>query len=152
MSRIRSVVLLGATVLGAGAIALVGASTAAADGLNLGPNNHGLLNGGTGNSGIANNLLGPGTGNNGIANGLLGGSFNQGVANLGNNNNGLLNIGGGLLPFPLGGNTGVANIGTNQLGAANIGSNQVGLVQIGNGNLGAVNVGNGRVGILRLLG
>ncbi|WP_243753441.1 hypothetical protein [Mycolicibacterium sp. CBMA 213] len=93
MSIIRSAILLGASALGAGVIALIGATAASADtGINITPGNNGLLNGGGGNTGIANNLLGPGFLNSGVANGLLGGSLNHGLANLGNCNTGVLGL------------------------------------------------------------
>ena len=79
MSFVRSSLLYGASVIGAGAIALVGAAAASADtGINFSPGNNGLLNSGTGNTGILNS----GVGNTGIANNLLGpGGLNSGIAN-----------------------------------------------------------------------
>jgi hypothetical protein len=108
MSMIRSTVLLGAAVVGAGAIALLGAGAASADsGINLGPgSNDGVLNGGAGNTGVLNF----GYGNKGILNLGNGGT---GVANIGNGSTGILNIGNG--------SGGVVTVGDGRNGLLNIG-------------------------------
>ena len=137
MPLIRSTVLLGASLVGAGAIVLIGAGSASADcGLLNAPGNCGVLNGGVANNGVGNNLLSPGGANNGILNG---GVFNNGVGNNllspGGFNNGILNqgAGNGLLP-----GLNVLNLGTLNNGIANIGT----------GNTGIANIGTGHAGIL----
>jgi hypothetical protein len=141
MSSIRSGLVFGATLLGAGAIALVGAGGASADSCGLLnrpslPPNCGVLNNGYGNNGIANNLLSPGGLNNGLANG--------GVRNIGIGNN---------LLSPGGYNNGILNQGTGNgfaggLNVLNLGVANNGILNIGTGNTGIANIGTGHSGIL----
>jgi hypothetical protein len=140
MPSIRSGLVLGATLLGAGAIALVGAGTASADcGLLNSPafqQNCGVLNGGAGNNGVGNNLLSPGGLNNGILNGFV---LNNGIGNNllspGGGNNGILNQGtyNGLAP-----GLNVLNLGTFNNGIANIGTSNTGIANIGTGHTGVL--------------
>lgn len=140
MPSIRSGLVLGATLCGAGAIALVGAGSASADCglLNVPsiPPNCGVLNSGYGNNGVANNLLSPGGLNNGLANG--------GVRNIGVGNN---------LLAPGGFNNGILNQGSFNglapgLNVLNLGTLNNGIANIGTGNTGIANIGTGHTGIL----
>jgi PPE-repeat protein len=122
MSAIRSTVIFGCSLLGAGAIAMAVPGTSSADCLfgiaglvcnngilNSGPNvgignsggfNGGILNSGVGNVGILNNgVANQGVLNNGFVNQGVGnlGTGNQGILNGGTGQQGLLNFGGGSL-------------------------------------------------------
>jgi PPE-repeat protein len=116
MQAIRSTVIFGCSLLGAGAIAMAVPAISSADncllgikglvctsgilnsntlGPNIGIGNSGGFNGGILNSGLANvGVLNQGVGNAGIGN--LG-SANQGILNGGTARQGILNFGGGSL-------------------------------------------------------
>jgi PPE-repeat protein len=108
VSVIRSTVILGCSLLGAGAIAIAAPATSNAAclfGIKSLVCDNGVLTS-PGSAGILN--FGPGS---------------TGIGNLGPANTGLLNIGAG--------NTGAANIGILNTGAANIGVLKTGLLGTG---------------------
>jgi PPE-repeat protein len=125
MPFIRSTVVLGCSLLGAGAIAMAVPATSSAACL-LGISglicNDGILNSST---------LGPqvGIGNSG---GFNGGILNSGVGNVGILNNGVANAGvlnNGAL------NQGVGNLGTANQGILNGGTGRQGILNFGKGSL-----------------
>lgn len=124
MASRRPFVLLGCSLVSAGAIALAVPATSSADNCLLG------IQGLVCQSGILNsNTLGP---NIGIGNS---GGFNGGVLNSGLINGGLVNSGVG--------NFGVLNGGTRNFGIGNQGTGNQGLLNGGTNNQGILNVGGG---------
>jgi hypothetical protein len=108
MSVIRSTVILGCSLLGAGAIAIAVPATSNAAcllGIKSLVCDNGVLTS-PGSAGILN--IGPGS---------------TGIGNLGPGNTGLLNIGGA--------NVGAANIGVGNIGVAGIGVGKRGLLGLG---------------------
>jgi PPE-repeat protein len=123
MPVIRSTVILGCSLLGAGAIAMAVPATSSADNCLLGV--QGLVcDTGILNFGIPGTQIG--IGNSG---GFNGGILNSGFGNVGGVNNGNLN-------------QGLANFGNVNQGGLNFGNNNSGLLNA-NGNSGLLNHGGG---------
>jgi PPE-repeat protein len=117
MPVIRSTVILGCSLLGAGAIAMAVPATSSADNCLLG------IQGLVCTSGLLNNSLVPGS-QIGIGNS---GGFNGGILNSGVGNVGVLNSGVG--------NQGIGNNGTLNQGILNGGTGQQGVLNFGGGSL-----------------
>jgi PPE-repeat protein len=116
MSKVRSLTILGCSLLGAGAIAMAVPATSSADNCVLGV--QGLLcDTGIANFGVPGTQIG--IGNSG---GFNGGILNSGFGNVGVLNNGNLN-------------QGIGNFGNTNQGALNLGDGHSGLLNAGGGSL-----------------